>query len=46
MEKRQDEESLEGMPAFVKSWRQVYWALFIFLVVLIALFSWFTEAWS
>jgi hypothetical protein len=46
MEKFKDEESLEGMPTFVKSWRQVYWALILFLVVLIVVFSWFTEAWS
>lgn len=39
------EESLEGMPAFVRSWRQVYIFLLLFLVVLVAVFSWFSEVW-
>lgn len=39
------EESLEGMPAIVRSWRQVYIFLLLFLVVLVAVFSWFSEVW-
>lgn len=39
------EESLEGMPAFVRSWRQVYIFLLLFLVLLVVVFSWFSEVW-
>lgn len=39
------EESLEGMPAFVLSWRQVYIFLLLFLVFLVVLFGWFSEVW-
>lgn len=39
------EESLDGMPAFVRSWRQVYIFLLLFLVLLVAVFSWFSEVW-
>ena len=39
------EESLEGMPVFVRSWRQVYIFLLLFLVALVAVFSWFSEVW-
>lgn len=39
------EESLEGMPAFVRSWRQVYIFLLLFLVLLLAIFGWFSEVW-
>lgn len=39
------EESLEGMPAFVRSWRQVYIFLLLFLVLLVVLFGWFSEVW-
>lgn len=39
------EESLEGMPGFVRSWRQVYLFLLLFLVLLVVVFSWFSEVW-
>lgn len=39
------EESLDGMPAFVHSWRQVYIFLLLFLGALVAIFSWFSEVW-
>lgn len=39
------EESLDGMPAFVRSWRQVYVFLLLFLVLLVLVFSWFSEVW-
>jgi len=41
-----DEESLEGMPRFIRSWKQAYWLLFGFLVLLITLFYWFSKAWA
>jgi hypothetical protein len=41
-----EEESLEGLPRFVKSWRQLYVALLLWLVLLIVLFYWFSEVWS
>jgi len=40
----QAEESLVGMPKFIKSWKQAYWLLFAWLIVLIVLFYWFSEA--
>lgn len=43
--KKAAEESLDGMPTFVRSWRQVYIFLLLFLVVLVAIFSWFSEVW-
>lgn len=41
-----EEESLEGLPRFVKSWRQLYVALLLWLVLLVVLFYWFSEVWS
>lgn len=45
-EDKEKEESLAGMPAFIKSWNQAYALLLGFLLVLILLFYWFTEAWK
>jgi|GEM_PF-1481997 len=41
-----DEESLVGMPKFIKSWRQAYGLLLAWLVVLVLLLFWFSEVWS
>jgi len=44
--KQPEEESLEGMPRFIKSWKQAYGLLLLFLGVLIVLFYLFSEAWA
>ena len=41
-----DLESTEGMPKFLKSWRQIYIILVVELVALIALFYLFTVYFS
>ena len=41
-----DEESLVGMPKFIKSWRQAYALLLALLVLLVLLLFWFSEVWS
>ena len=32
-------------PPFLRTWRRVYVATFIYLVLIILAFYWFTEAW-
>ncbi|MDP2189268.1 MAG: hypothetical protein Q8J69_11365 [Sphingobacteriaceae bacterium] len=41
-----DEESLVGMPKFIKSWRQAYGLLLAWLVLLVVLLYWFSEVWG
>lgn len=41
-----DEESLVGMPKFIKSWRQAYGWLLLWLLLLVVLLYWFSEAWA
>lgn len=41
-----DEESLVGMPKFIKSWRQAYGLLLLWLLLLVVLLYWFSEVWA
>jgi hypothetical protein len=41
-----EEESLEGMPRFIKSWRQVYLGLLLWLLLLMVLIYVSTEVWQ
>jgi hypothetical protein len=41
-----DEESLVGMPKFIKSWRQAYGLLLAWLLLLVVLLFWFSEVWG
>ncbi|MFT6964584.1 MAG: hypothetical protein ACJAWV_004326 [Flammeovirgaceae bacterium] len=41
--KKDDSESLVGLPSFVSSWKQVYWFVIIEMTVVIGLFYWFTK---
>ncbi|SDM10448.1 hypothetical protein [Siphonobacter aquaeclarae] len=40
------EDEQEGLPPFVRSWKQLYWLVAANLVALILLFAWFTNAFS
>ncbi len=40
------EEEKEGLPPFVRSWRQLYGLVIANLILMILLFWWFTEAFS
>jgi hypothetical protein len=37
---------IDEPPPFLGTWRRLYTAVAIYLAVLIALFRWFTQAWS
>lgn len=45
-QEKAQEESLDGMPRLIKSWRMAYGILLVWLVLLILLLFWFTEAWA
>lgn len=44
--KNEMEDEQEGLPPFVRSWKQLYWLVAANLVALILLFAWFTNAFS
>jgi len=44
IDEKDDSESLEGVPSFIKSWKQIYWFVIIELVVLIGVFYYFTKS--